>query len=78
MAAYLKMEESIVDVDNALSSDLMGISLLALLISPWSVLGLTMSRLEYVTLSTEVVSVCVAVLLAATPKLLQLLTSHQK
>ena len=78
MAVYLKMEESIVDLDNGLKSDFMGVSLLALLISPWAVLGLTISMLGYATLSTEVILICVAILLAAMPKLVQLMAPHQE
>ncbi len=78
MAVYLKMEESIVDADNALKSDLMGVSLLVLLISPWAVLGLTISMLGYAALPTEVIFICVAILCAATPKLVQLMTPHQE
>lgn len=73
MAAYLKMEEAIVDADASLKNDLMGLSLLALLISPWAALGLAISMLGYVTLSTAATVFCVSVLLAAMPKLLQLL-----
>ena len=78
MVVYLEMEESIADVDNALQRDLMGVSLLALLISPWAVLGLTISMLSYATLSTEVICICVAILLAAMPKLVQLMAPHQE
>jgi len=78
LVVYLEMEESIADVDNALKRDLMGVSLLALLISPWAVLGLTISMLSYATLSTEVICICVAILLAAMPKLVQLMVPHQE
>jgi len=78
MVVYLEMEESIADVDNTLKSDLMGVSLLALLISPWAVLGLTISMLEYATLSTEAIFICVAVLFTATPKLVQLMATYQE
>ena len=73
MAVYMKMEEAVVDVDNTVKSDLMGVSLLAMFISPWAVLGLTTSMLGYATLSTEVRFICVAVLFAAAPKFMQLI-----
>ncbi len=76
MAAYLKMEESIIDADSSLNNDLMGLSLLALLISPWAALGLAISILGYVSLSTAATVIFMSVLLVATPKLLQLLRSH--
>ncbi len=78
MAIYLEIEESIVDTDSSLTHDLMGLSLLALLVSPWAALGLAVSLLGNVILSTEMTLACVSVLLAATPRLLQLLFPHQE
>jgi len=78
MAVYLEMEESIVDTDTSLKDDLMGLSLLALLVSPWAALALAVSLLGNVILSTEMTLVCISVLLAAAPKLLQLLFPHQE
>jgi len=76
MAAYLKMEESIIDADSSLNNDLMGLSLLALLISPWAALGLAISILGYASLSTAATGFFMSVLLVATPKLLQLLRNN--
>jgi len=73
MAAYLKMEESVIDADSSLRNNVMGLSLLALLISPWAVLGLVISMLGYVSLSAAATVTFMSVLLVATPKLLQLL-----
>ncbi len=75
MPAYLKLEESIIDADSPLKNDCMGVSLLALLISPWAMLGLVISIMGYAALSTVATIFFMSVLLAATPKLLQLLCS---
>ncbi len=75
MAAYLKIEESTIDADSPLKNSVMGLSLLALLISPWAVLGLVISMLGYTSLSAAAIVTFMSVLLVATPKLLQLLRS---
>ncbi len=78
MAIYLKIEEPVVDSNTSLQNDLMGLSLLALLLSPWAALGLVVSMLEYSTIPNQASFICVSVLVIATPKLLQLLIPHRK
>jgi len=77
MAAYLKVEETIVDSETTIKNDLMGLSLLALLISPWATIGLVLSLFGYATVSFDISAICISVLLAAIPKALELLFSHQ-
>jgi len=78
MAVYLKMEETIVDSNSSLRDDVMGLSLLALLLSPWAAVGLAASMFEYVSIPSQASVISVLVLMAATPKFLQLLITHDK
>jgi len=77
MAAYLKVEETIADSEATIKNDLMGLSLLALLISPWAMVGLALSMFGYATVSFDLSGICISVLLTAIPKALELLLSHQ-
>jgi len=72
------IEESIVDYDLSLQHGLMGLSLLACLLSPWALLTSGASVLGYITVP-EVVSIsCALLLVVALPGLLQLLASHRR
>jgi len=78
MTVDLKMEGYAVDSDSCLKNDLMGLSLLALLISPWALLGLGVSMLGYGTLPTGLNILCALILLTATPKLILLLLPYSR
>ncbi|MFQ5518968.1 MAG: hypothetical protein ACE5E3_03095 [Mariprofundus sp.] len=79
MPAYLKIEELQDNSDISLAKDLMGISLLALLVSPWALVGLALSSLNVSFMTTEILIICISVLIVSLPKLIQLLIpSHKK
>ena len=73
MAVYLKLEETMGDQHLSMRDDLMGLSLLALLLSPWAGLGLILSAFEISFMTPAFSLTCTLVLLAAVPKALQLL-----
>ncbi len=63
---------------NETFSPLIAISTLALLLSPWALIGLVVSMFTDALLSTDIVLTCALMLLAAMPKLLQLLIPQQQ
>ncbi|GAV20801.1 hypothetical protein MMIC_P1775 [Mariprofundus micogutta] len=71
MQAYLKIEESYATQDNSLRSDLMGVSLLALFISPWAIIGLALSIFGVSFVTPVIVAVCMGIIIAAIPQALQ-------
>jgi len=73
MAAYLKLEENAGKHHVSLRDDLMGLSLLALLLSPWAGLGLILTIFEISLITHALALTCMLTLLAAIPKVLQLL-----
>lgn len=78
MSAYLKIEELQDNSAISLRSDLMGISLLALLMSPWAAIGLTLYAFNVSFMTTDILAICISILFASLPKLFQLLIPEHK
>ncbi len=78
MPIYLEIENSQNDPEHSLRDDLMGISLLALLVAPWAIIGLTLYTFNVSFISNDLLFVCISTLLVALPKLFQLLASEHK
>lgn len=72
MAAYLKLEESMDSDEIPLLQDLMGVSLLALLLSPWASIGLLLTALESPVMTPGLSIASSLLLLIALPKAVQL------
>ena len=73
MSANLKIEGLQNHSQISLRNDLMGISLLALLLAPLALVGVILYALDFNFMTTEVLIICIATLIAALPKLIQLL-----
>lgn len=73
MAGYLKIEEHYGNQQVSLHSDLMGISMLALLVAPWAMIGLALSVFEVSFMTQGIVMTCIATLIVAIPQVLSLL-----
>ncbi|MDX8403884.1 MAG: hypothetical protein R8K54_05705 [Mariprofundaceae bacterium] len=71
MATYLKIEDSQENPNISIRNDLMGISLLALLLSPWAFICLALYTFNIALLPSEVATTCNVILIAALPKLFQ-------
>jgi len=77
MAVYLKLEETMGDQHISMRDDLMGLSLMALLMSPWAALGLLLAAFEVSMMTSALTLTCALLLLAAVPKAFQLLFPEQ-
>ncbi|TLS77870.1 hypothetical protein FE236_01810 [Mariprofundus erugo] len=77
MAAYLKLEESMGTDDIPILQDLMGVSLLALLLSPWAAIGLLLTALESPVMTPGLSIASSLLLLIALPKAVQLVAPAQ-
>ncbi|PJA32132.1 MAG: hypothetical protein CO187_05615 [Zetaproteobacteria bacterium CG_4_9_14_3_um_filter_53_7] len=76
MQCYLKIEESYATRETSLRNDLMGISLLALLISPWAIIGLALSIFGVNFMTSGILAGCVTTILVAIPQALLLLRKY--
>ena len=71
MPTYMKLEED--TQESSFYDDMMGFSLLALLLSPWAIAGLVCTLFEVEFITPGMTGLSAILLLAAVPKLLQLL-----
>jgi len=78
MPVYLKMEEVQNGSNDSLASDLMGLSSLALLLSPWALIALALFAFNIHFITMDMVMISSIILMASLPKLFQLLTPVHK
>ena len=76
MAGYLKIEERYANQDISLRNDLMGISMLALLMTPWAMIGLTLSAFEASFMTQGILIACIITMIVAIPQALILLSGN--
>jgi len=73
MSPYLRLEENCSDHEFSLREDLMGLSMLALLISPWAVTGLVLAGLNFQFMTNELIACCALTIAVAMPQILRVL-----
>jgi len=78
MPVYLKIEESYATQDVSLRQDLMGISLLALFLSPWALIGLTLSIFGVNFITPAISVTCMATIIVAIPQALHLFRNNKE
>jgi len=78
MIATLKIDELHESTDLSFNKDLMAISCLALLVSPWALAGMVLFALNISFVTVSMLMLSIAILVAALPKSLQLLIPAHK
>jgi len=78
MPVYLNIEEVKNGSNNSLTSDLMVLSSLALLLSPWALIALTLSAFHINFITTNMAMASSIILALSLPKLLQLFSPVRK